>query len=459
MLNALIQRQADAHAAGRLAAATGAMERGVGGLSPASIAAVMAAARAGAADPTGDGDQSVLRTRRDEAGDAECAPLRAAWATGLDVVEVAQADPWLSDCILGAVDGVAASLARARASGGDAAVRRLVDTRASLLRLSSVGVVVCGSRLGFTPAAGAGGGGDGGRRRVGRYAETLSALLAAGANADAKDIAGHNPVACATGVGACATSLALVPPLVAAGGDPNCVNRFGEPILMAPISIGDAAAFTALLRAGAAASLHVPLPGSPARTPAQSLNGSPALMRSLTAWQRSAARGARRCAACGAAASRQCEQCRVTYYCTRDCQVADWKGAAGHKRTCGSVGAVDVDVRTMTTDGPAMPRGTTTRMMSRLTGAVTREDDKLVPVSGTFKVKVQVPVRMAAAPTAPTRAPIKLSNADGAFLLLPPTGDAAGAYRVLDALVRAEGVAGLKAYLAARALPPPSPIW
>ena len=186
---------------------------------------------------------------------------------------------------------------------------------------------------------------------IGGHVAVMEALLAAGANADAKDIAGHNPVASATGVGACATSLALVPPLVAAGGDPNCVNRFGEPILMAPISIGDAAAFTALLRAGAAASLHVPLPGSPARTPAQSLNGSPALMRSLTAWQRSAARGARRCAACGAAASRQCEQCRVTYYCTRDCQVADWKGAAGHKRTCGSVGAVDVNESVVNEEG------------------------------------------------------------------------------------------------------------
>ncbi|KAF8451738.1 hypothetical protein BDZ91DRAFT_750228 [Kalaharituber pfeilii] len=37
------------------------------------------------------------------------------------------------------------------------------------------------------------------------------------------------------------------------------------------------------------------------------------------------------CATCQKPASQRCGQCHTTYYCTRDCQKADWKK---HKRTC-----------------------------------------------------------------------------------------------------------------------------
>lgn len=38
---------------------------------------------------------------------------------------------------------------------------------------------------------------------------------------------------------------------------------------------------------------------------------------------------------------RCCAKCHKCYYCSRDCQVADWK--AGHKHWCGKAGEIDVD--------------------------------------------------------------------------------------------------------------------
>jgi len=129
----------------------------------AAKAAVRSALTAAASDPYGDGDQSPLSTRRGPAGVAQGAPLRAAVAGGLDVAAAAAADPFAAACVAGAAADVAAAVAAARSAGGTAAVARLVERRVSLRRLSAVGVVVFGARLGGGAAAG--GHGEGTRRR------------------------------------------------------------------------------------------------------------------------------------------------------------------------------------------------------------------------------------------------------------------------------------------------------
>lgn len=390
------------------------------------------------------------------AGVKQTQPLREAWSTGLDLMDTTRREPFHYSCMVGDVAAVGAAITEARrADDGGNAVKKPLERRVSLMRLSALGFVVHGARLRCAPGSPA---------PPGRYAVVLRLLLDAGADADARDIAGHNGIASATGVGACAATLAMVPPLVAAGGDPCAVNRFGEAILMTPIMTGNVDAFKALLHAGAAASLNTHPPVDPSQTPAQMLLTAPAMGRALAEYQRAADKGARVCAVCGASARQQCQKCRTTYYCGRDCQVADWKrpGPEAHKRTCGSAaGAVDVDVTTMTTDqmtvrtlpGGRQPlRSQALTFISRSTGEASSAP--LTPQEGTFKVKLQVPLAHMSSPLAPGEAmPIKVQDKEGRHLLIRPDGPGAAPYATLNSLVRSQGLAGAKIYLAARWLP------
>lgn len=442
-MDALMQRAADGATAAGMAESLAHMERGVHNMSRAAKRAVVAAIRAGESDPYGDGDQSCLATLPGMAGVHQTQGLRDAWSTGLDLMETAEREPFHFACLVGDAAAVGATIAAARRiDDRGEAVKRLLERRVSLMRLPALGFVVYGARL--TPVPGS-------PAPPGQHAAVLRLLLDAGAAADARDIAGYNAVASATGVGACAATLAMVPPLVAAGGDPCAVNRFGEPILMMPIQTGNVEAFKVLLRAGAAASLNTHPPADPSQTPARMLLNVPSMVRALTEYRRTADKGARLCAVCGASARQQCQKCRTTYYCGRDCQVADWKrpGPDAHKRTCGSAaGAVDVDVKTMT----AATSEVLTSII-RATGKVSSAP--LTPQAGTFKVKLQVPLTHLSSALAPRDVPsVKVQDKDGRFLVIRPDGPGAAACATLDALVRSQGVAGAKIYLAARWLPP-----
>lgn len=236
-------------------------------------------------------------------------PLRDAWCTDVDLMEAASQEPFHRACLLGDAAAVAAAIAAVcRGADEAAAVRRLVERRMSLLRLSAIANVVYGVRLEVVP---------GFRRPPGRYAETLQLLLAASASPNARDNAGYNAIAGATGVGACAATLTMVSSLVAAGGDPNAVTCFGEPIIVVTIMTGNAEALKALLDAGAVPSLDVPFSSGPSITPAQMVHKSPVLMRALGEWRRGAEKGARFGAAGGDPARQQYKQCLTVYYCGR----------------------------------------------------------------------------------------------------------------------------------------------
>ncbi len=75
----------------------------------------------------------------------------------------------------------------------------------------------------------------------------VRALLAAGADADARDVDGATPLLYAAHVG----NVEIVRALLAAGADPNATNRYGVAPLHEASQVADAALIGALLDAGA----------------------------------------------------------------------------------------------------------------------------------------------------------------------------------------------------------------
>lgn len=119
--------------------------------------------------------------------------------------------------------------------------------------------------------------------------------------------------------------------------------------------------------------------------------------------------------------------------------MADWKrpGADAHKRTCGSAGALDIDVPVMATTQLLVPTGTgevipmsNFSCISHATGQVM--DQPLTPVAGTFKVKVQVPLRHTGSQRAKTIMPVKIQDQQGRHLLLGSDGPGEAASATLE---------------------------
>jgi hypothetical protein len=220
------------------------------------------------ADPLGDGDQSPLRralpgTPTQALVDVWCAgtwlgmlltlPIEGRGADGSPPLPAAAADeiapPFSWACARGKWAAVEAALA---AAAGDAdATRTLLETRATPIRMSALHLAVAGSREvgrpGGRPAALA--------LALGMdHLRVVSALLAAGARVDARDIIGQTPWHHALTGTWSPVSLAAAQLLLRSGGVcANARNRCGRTVLVELAMVGPAAmpAVQLALEAGA----------------------------------------------------------------------------------------------------------------------------------------------------------------------------------------------------------------
>jgi hypothetical protein len=193
-----------------------------------------------AADAYGDGDQSAVVAHMPGTPGQD---LVDAWASGmdfnpLDPCRAAEHSPLLLDAFFGRFAAVEAALSAARAAGGDA-LKRTLERRETLLRFSPLLACISGARM--EPPLG----GSEDHMRV------VRALLAAGANANARDVAGYTPCMHVTINNTSARALAFLPLFVRAGGDVNARNRAGRTALMEPTMGNRHDAVRALMAHGA----------------------------------------------------------------------------------------------------------------------------------------------------------------------------------------------------------------
>ena len=181
------------------------------------------------ADPFGDGDQSYV---------GPCLPgnrgqsLIEAWAEGTELglllndgvpqaLKDQVAPKFVQLCVYGDAAGVEAALAAA----GDGA-RELVSRRHTALRMSALAWAIAGARMVGKSKVLA--------RVATDFVAVAKALLAAGADPKAKDVAGYTCLHhCTTGMFS-ATSLAVAELLLVAGVDVDAKNRAGRVALMEP---------------------------------------------------------------------------------------------------------------------------------------------------------------------------------------------------------------------------------
>lgn len=220
-----------------------------------------------ARDVYGDGDQSFLSDERGRSGRSKAQPLRDMWSAGGDSFDKIASNQvsafWLA-CFTGSVaiveDAIVAAQRRdddsspltaaaAQSQGaegsGREAVKKLLERRETQMRFSPLFAAITGARIGV--AAVGGPAAVGASSPSSTHLEVARLLVDAGANVQAKDVAGYAPLAhCTSGVGDMAKTLEIAMRVLGpAGADPNAVNRFGVPPLEDALMTGRADTLTA----------------------------------------------------------------------------------------------------------------------------------------------------------------------------------------------------------------------
>ena len=209
------------------------------------------------ADPLGDGDQSYVElTGANGVGLSKAgSSLSNFWSDGEimgvllspapEQLKDAIAPRFVRDCIEGRRDRVRAALRSARAEGADA-LRDLVRRRHTDLRMPPLSWVIAGSRgvgKGHLPP---------GADLSADHLACAKELIAAGADIEARDIAGYSPLFHAVSPSHNSRqSMAIAAALIAGGADVNSANRTGTNMLSSAVMGGDASAFNLLIESGA----------------------------------------------------------------------------------------------------------------------------------------------------------------------------------------------------------------
>lgn len=409
-------------------------------LSSASRRAIVKVTEAGANDPYGDGDQSILHADRDR---HESTALRNAWATGLDFQEAVFSNDGNNSFHLACFSGHISSVrkfvmdAKERVEKGEPlALTHLLEKRISLMRLSPLQYACQGTRAFMN-------GGVPDPVSMMHFSEVAEFLCANGANVNARDICGFSPLGIVAGYICSPESLKLVPILTKYGADPNVPNRFGESLLVQPIMSSNLKSFRALLMAGADTMMH----DTTGLTPHKMAMNSSDLMQIITEVKRAQMVGEKECETCGKkGTSKFCSACKKVFYCSKSCQVRGWR--SGHREKCGKDESpedyVDVEVGTMTTDRmfPHMPVAVFT---NRITGATSSTRMKCKEVGVAFVVKVGKPMILKG-----KEGCLKINVKNSDFLLVDKSGKGKAAFERLSHLCKTKGIASEKIYISAK---------
>lgn len=306
-------------------------------LSPRARQLIHQAHQSAKTDPLGDADQSDV-TKEDEDEEA----LRNAWVSGLNFQKVIESNQsnvqFHVMCFYGQADAVEKKIQETKEKTPND-LSQLLESRASYLRLTPLHFAATGAR-------------DRQKDHYNsRHAQVMQALIDAGARVDAKDIAGFTPLATLTGFGATPYSLSLASILADAGAKLQVTNRLGLGILMPALMENNQKAFRTLLDLGA----NVDQVNYDGETPRSMVRSVPMYQKIIMEYRRQEIHENMKCAFCSASnATKHCGACRLTYYCSKDCQRADWKMA--HKDGCKKDSApedyVDVDIGRDTTNEP-----------------------------------------------------------------------------------------------------------
>lgn len=147
-------------------------------------------------------------------------------------------------CASGQADGVTTSITLAERNGGRRAVRRLVNERELLFRFSPLHIAVAGSQRIVRDS-----------RMPAEPLAVVRALLEAGADPNAKDVAGYSVIALCGDISTGAT-LAILAMVASFGGDVDARDRFGMMPLGTAVMARSADMVSALLEAGATPTLE-----------------------------------------------------------------------------------------------------------------------------------------------------------------------------------------------------------
>ena len=327
--------------------------------------------------PTDDGDQSFLRAAiKSDVG----MRLKRARFTGMDCSAL-NLSTFSRACYMGDLETVEAALALVRRK--PKASRELLERRELLMRFSPLLCCIAGSQRfrvvgpeGVTSEVAAG------MPPLPQHAAVARVLLDAGANPNAKDVAGFTPfhLACDKDMD---TALEIAAMLPAYGGDPNRKNRFGAVPLIDATQGRSLRAIHVLVEAGAdpmieddssgaalteaertsqgaevledMARLGIRISAAEATQINRQYDGmspklqkvSPfSLARQFPAAQQLFSRAVIRnaedqhpaCSAqgCDRPAPNFCKKCRRAWYCSSECQASDWK-TGNHKEMCKTV--------------------------------------------------------------------------------------------------------------------------
>lgn len=297
-------------------------------------------------DPYGDGDQSQIPEASHPAAVALRAgkkgkwprmnmemtiPLRTARGTALDVPEcILSGRPesiFHFKCFLGYLEAVHDAIALAKEevrAGKPNALTDLLESRLSLLRFTPLHYCCFGARMRVASIV------DVERSKMMHFEEVARELIGAGARVDSRDLVGYTPLGLVADDKATKDSIVMVPLLVSLGADVDAKNRFGEPIITDAIAGGNLLAYKAMMDAGA----DLEAQDRAGVTVLIKTKMSPAFNKASIGERREKMLSEEACATCGKkGVSKYCASCRKLYYCSRSCQVKDWK--QGHKAKCG----------------------------------------------------------------------------------------------------------------------------
>jgi hypothetical protein len=289
--------------------------------------------------PEGDGDQSFARAALESDPGFR---LRAARTTGMDFSHLLARGvhllaPFAQTCLLGDFER-GQSMIRL-AEGSTAQLRKLLETRVSMMRMTPLMLVVTGATTntyGSTVSP--------------QHAALARCLLEAGARPNAKDVGGFTAFHYATnGSNANDATLQIASMLPQYGGDPNVRNRFGMAPLIEAVMSARLDVIECLVHAGADSTLEdqsmaalspseLKAADCPSKiiTPVTLARLQPKVLKLFSRAELAKTKMEPVVFTCSAAgcdkpAPKTCSICLRSWYCSAACQKADWKT---HKASC-----------------------------------------------------------------------------------------------------------------------------
>ena len=336
--------------------------------------------------PEGDGDQSFVR----EAIDSDPGRrLKVARADGMDyhlLLSQGRLSPFAMACVFGDLDRAQSMINLSMSSAGVVQVKKLLEHRESMMRLTPLMCCITGAQISSLASH---------PLKRAQHVALARALLEAGAKPNAKDIGGFTAFHLATnGHAATAASLQIAALLPQYGGDPNVRNRFGQTPLIEAVISTRMDVIECLVHAGADPTKE---DLSRASLPAHLNGGSTPITLASSSMQSDVIRLFSRCElartkadpvvfvcnaqGCESTGTVACASCLRSWYCSKECQKADWKS---HKPMC-KLATTELTRVRIIYDTPRCE-------LLRKTRGFTQESSKPFIPGHSHTVKLQLPV-------------------------------------------------------------------